>query len=174
MVFKSPTWLIWPMQNDAKKWIETQANGYSSESTSRERSNEYQHDRLKMVFKSFVAYLANTKWCKKLNQNPGKWVLIWEYFARVIQWIPTWQGLNGFQSLSWLIWPIENYAKNLIETQANGYSSESTSRKRSNEYQQDRVWMIFKSFHFCVLYESSLSIGGVKDRHTSETGIDVS
>ena len=29
--------------------------------------------------------------------NPGKWVLIWEYSVRAIQWVPTWQGLNGFQ-----------------------------------------------------------------------------
>ena len=29
--------------------------------------------------------------------NPGKWVLIWENSARAIQWIPTRQGLDGFQ-----------------------------------------------------------------------------
>ena len=28
--------------------------------------------------------------------NPGEWVLIWEYSARAIQWIPTWQGLGVF------------------------------------------------------------------------------
>ena len=28
--------------------------------------------------------------------NPGKWVLIWEYSARAIQWIPKWQiNWNG-------------------------------------------------------------------------------
>ena len=32
---------------------ETMAYGYSSESTQRELSNEYQHDRVKMVFKVF-------------------------------------------------------------------------------------------------------------------------
>ena len=31
---------------------ETLAYGYSSESTQRELSNEYQHDRVKMVFKN--------------------------------------------------------------------------------------------------------------------------
>ena len=31
---------------------ETLANGYSSESTQRELSNEFQHDMVKMVFKS--------------------------------------------------------------------------------------------------------------------------
>ena len=29
--------------------------------------------------------------------NPGTWVLVWEHSARAIQWIPTWQGLGGFQ-----------------------------------------------------------------------------
>ena len=33
----------------------------------------------------------------KYYWNPGKWVLIWEYSARAIQWTPTWQGLDGFQ-----------------------------------------------------------------------------
>ena len=33
----------------------------------------------------------------KNHWNPGKWVLIWEYSVRAIQWVPTWQGLDGFQ-----------------------------------------------------------------------------
>ena len=46
-----------------------------------------------------VASLTNTNWCKNLktNWNPGTWVLVWEFSARVIQWIPIWQGLDGFQ-----------------------------------------------------------------------------
>ena len=43
-----------------------------------------------------VAYLANTK-TKKYDSKPGTLVLIWEYSARAIQWIPTWQGLDDFQ-----------------------------------------------------------------------------
>ena len=45
------------------------------------------------------ANFANIKWCKNLKNdwNPGKWVLIWEYSVRAIQWIPIWQGLDGFQ-----------------------------------------------------------------------------
>ena len=38
-----------------------------------------------------VFNLTNAKWCKKTFKNywnPGSWVLIWEYSARVIQWIP--------------------------------------------------------------------------------------
>ena len=29
--------------------------------------------------------------------NPGIWVLIWMHSVRAFQWIPTWQGLEGFQ-----------------------------------------------------------------------------
>ena len=45
-----------------------------------------------------VANLANTKWCKKLinDWNPSTWVLIWQYSARAIQWIPTWQSLRPY------------------------------------------------------------------------------
>ena len=37
--------------------------------------------------------------------NPGTWVLIWEYSARAIQWIPTWPGLDGFHNFlcSWAL-----------------------------------------------------------------------
>ena len=41
------------------------------------------------------------------------------------------------------------------ETMANGHSSESTQRELSNEYQQDRAWMFFKSLLGpCPLEES--------------------
>ena len=33
----------------------------------------------------------------KNDRNHGLWVFIWEYSARVFQWIPTWQGSNDFQ-----------------------------------------------------------------------------
>ena len=48
---------MWPIQNDAKKlkMTETLAHGYSSESTQRD-SSEYQHDRVKMVFKIFISF----------------------------------------------------------------------------------------------------------------------
>ena len=32
-----------------------------------------------------------------MTKNPCIWVLIWEHSSRAIQWIPTWQGLDGFQ-----------------------------------------------------------------------------
>ena len=40
---------------------ETQANGYSSKSTQRELSNEYQHDRVKTVFKNLCVLVLRTK-----------------------------------------------------------------------------------------------------------------
>ena len=47
-----------------------------------------------------VTNLAKTIWCKIIKKkywNPGIWVLIWEYSARPIQWVPTQQSLDGFQ-----------------------------------------------------------------------------
>ena len=51
----------------------------------------------------------------------------------------------------WLIWPIQNDAKTWkrTETLTNWYSYESTQLERSNAYQHDRIWIIFKSL--CVL-----------------------
>ena len=47
----------------------------------------------------------------------------------------------------------------LTETLANGYSSERTQWELSNEYQLDRVEVVFqKSLHPCALDESRLSI----------------
>ena len=43
---------------------------------------------------------ANTTWCKKdelFYWNPGTWLLTWEYSVRAFQWIPSWQGLGGYQ-----------------------------------------------------------------------------
>ena len=48
----------------------------------------------------------------------------------------------------------------MSKTLAYGYSSESTQNELSNEYQYDRVYMVFKNpFCSCALDESSLSIG---------------
>ena len=50
----------------------------------------------------------------------------------------------------------------MTETLANGYSFERTQQELSNEYQYDRVSMVFKkSLHPCALDETSHSIGGV-------------
>ena len=49
----------------------------------------------------------------------------------------------------------------MTETLAHGYSSESTQRKLFNEYQHDRVYMVFKNLCPCGLHESRLSIGRV-------------
>ena len=52
----------------------------------------------------------------------------------------------------------------MTETLANGYSSESTQRELSNEYQHDRVSMIFKRFHILVLGTKVVSaLEGLRD-----------
>ena len=51
----------------------------------------------------------------------------------------------------------------MTETQSNGYSSESTKRELSNEYQHAQGLDGFqKSSHPCSMDEISLSIGRVK------------
>ena len=40
----------------------------------------------------------------------------------------------------------------MTETLAYGYSSERTQRELSNEYQNDRVWMVFKNLGVLVLW----------------------
>ena len=50
---------------------------------------------------------------KKTNNywNPGSWVLIWEHPVRAIQWIPTGQGLDGFQrSLRSCAWDVSSFS----------------------------------------------------------------
>ena len=64
------------IQNDAKTWkmTETLANGYSYESAQRELSNEYQLDRVQMVFKNLCVRVLKTKVLSALeglsNQHP--------------------------------------------------------------------------------------------------------
>ena len=58
----------------------------------------------------------------------------------------------------------------MTETLANGYSSESTQQEHSNEYQHDRVEMVFKkSLRSCALDESRLSIGRVNMHELHKT-----
>ena len=51
----------------------------------------------------------------------------------------------------------------MIETMANGYSSESSQRELSNEYQHVRVSMIFKNLCILVLWTKvALALEGLK------------
>ena len=50
----------------------------------------------------------------------------------------------------------------MTETLAHWYSSESTQRELSTEYQHDRVSMVFKEFCVLVLGKISLNIERVK------------
>ena len=45
----------------------------------------------------------------------------------------------------------------MTETLANGYSSESAQQELSNEYQHDRVSMVFKDFSVLVLWTNVVS-----------------
>ena len=49
----------------------------------------------------------------------------------------------------------------MTETQANGYSSESTQLQLSNEYQHDRLTMLFKNICVLVLWmKGALALHG--------------
>ena len=49
------------------------------------------------------------------------------------------------------------------ETLAHGYSSDSTQRELSNEYQQNRVWKVFKNICILVLWmKVGLALEGLK------------
>ena len=54
--------------------------------------------------------------------------------------------------------------RKITETLANGYSSESTRRELSNEYQDDRVSMVFQEFCILVLWTKVVSaLEGLKE-----------
>ena len=55
--------------------------------------------------------------------------------------------------------------KNITETLAHEYSFESTQREPSNEYQHDRVWIVFKNLCVFVLWtNASSALKGLKLR----------
>ena len=56
------------MMRKKLKMTETLANGYSSECTQRELSNEYQHDRVKIVCKSLCGHVLWTNVASKLEE----------------------------------------------------------------------------------------------------------
>ena len=56
-------------------------NGYSVESTRRELSNEYQHDRVSMVFKDFCILVLRMKVASAL-EGLRRRILIVVYFLR--------------------------------------------------------------------------------------------
>ena len=51
----------------------------------------------------------------------------------------------------------------MLETLVNGYSSESTQGELSNEYQHDRVYIVFKDLCILVLWTKVVSaLGGLR------------
>ena len=91
----------------------------------------------------------------KNDWNPGIWVLIWEHSTRAIQWIPTWQGLDGF-------------LKSLCPCAMNK-SSLSIGNLGINAFR----WIqgldgLLKSLCPCALNRSSLRIGSFKVNYGHE------
>ena len=84
-------------------------------SAQRELSNEYQHDRVEMVFKN----LCN--------------LVIWMKVASVLEGLTLMLVVANFANTKWC------KKANMTETLAHGYSSESAQQELPNEYQHDRV-----------------------------------
>ena len=63
------------MMQKSWKMTETLANGYSSESTQQELSNEYQQYKVQMVFKDFCIFLP---WTKVASALKGLTHSIWK------------------------------------------------------------------------------------------------
>ena len=62
------------MMQETRKMIETLEHGYSSEGTQRELINEYQHDRVKVIFKNscvLVLWLKIASALEGLLQEPA-------------------------------------------------------------------------------------------------------
>ena len=51
----------------------------------------------------------------------------------------------------------------MTEILASGYSSESAPQEPSNEYQHDRVWVVFKNLCILVLWRVASALEGLKE-----------
>ena len=126
-----------------KSWkiTETLANGYSSESTQRELSNEYQHDRVWMVFKDFCILVL---WTKVVSALKG---LISEYWSSVYEQgrMPSWKPIIVIQGSS-LAESSLPYPQWLIEWILKLSYRENTNKTRLQQY-----WFSFSRF---LLYTS--------------------
>ena len=83
------------MQN-TWKITETLANGYSSESTRRELSNEYQHDSAFMVSTNFCVFVL---WTKVASAMEGLMVVRKSELPLVITGELGYDGLNGTRKI---------------------------------------------------------------------------
>ena len=116
-------WLTWPHKTMTKSWemTETLAHGYMTTYMIVVNRAFLWLPTVWMIFIIFCIFVHWTKitsvsegltlicwwwlfWQKqndakklKNERNPGTSVLIWVYSARALQWIPTRQGLDGFQ-----------------------------------------------------------------------------
>ena len=94
-------WLIWPIQKDAKtpKITETLANWYSSESTQQELSNEYQEDRVSMVFQRSCLLVLWTKVVSALeglsvNGLNSSSSNLFQILLNMLSYVESWQTIS--------------------------------------------------------------------------------
>ena len=80
------------------KIIETLASGYSSESSQRELSNEYQYDRVKMGFKNVCVLVLWTKVASALEGLRGCFRLLRHFKLATHDWSLLWQKSYDNQS----------------------------------------------------------------------------
>ena len=73
------------MMQKTWKMTEILTRGYSSESTQRELSNEYQHDMVKMVFRNLrvLVLLMNVAWALEVLRT---WGVVWSGLG-IIRWL---------------------------------------------------------------------------------------
>ena len=65
---------------------------------------------------------------------------------------------------------MQKKTRKITETLANGYSSESTWRELSNEYQDDRVSMVFQESCILVLWKKVVSaLEGLRFYHMCQS-----
>ena len=93
------------MMQKTWKITETLANGYSSESTRRELSNEYQHDRVLMIFTNICIFVLWKKVASALEGLTGN--------RRHLSFPITWSIVGLFKIWLLLYCYVENYGKHI-------------------------------------------------------------
>ena len=88
--------------------------------------------------------------------NPGKWVLIWEYSVRAIQWIPTWRGLDGFQK-SLQSCPLDESSPSIGRVNPSNAGATFVQSTRAQRFlkiiQTPSCWYSLDSSHWVLSYE---------------------
>ena len=145
------------MMQKTWKMTETLANGYSYESTQWELSNEYQHDRVSMVFKNICFLVLWMKVASALEGLSLSPLVPWQpYSSQKQSWyhnIPTFDPnstFNPFNATATFVQStrIQRFLKT-IQTLSCWYSLENSCRALSDEYPFARVSVILEDF--CII-----------------------